>query len=71
MIDDSDVDFAILMGPGKTLGGFIAWVIIVILLAFFAYQNGEECAQKHCPNGGVPRLMEHECLCVGEAQEAQ
>lgn len=63
MIDDDDVTLAALAGPG----GFIG-LILVLVVAYFAYQNTTECEQKTCPGGKRARLMAHECLCVEEAK---
>ena len=68
MIDDDDVTETALLWPEA--GGVIGWVmglIVIGLLVYFAYQNHNECAGKHCDHG-VPRLLDHKCLCVEEVK---
>jgi hypothetical protein len=68
MIDDSDGDFALLAsnGAGPILGTIL--LLLAIALYFVSCHNKDECAQKHCPDGGKPRLMDHACLCATEAK---
>lgn len=61
MLDEDDLDFAILVGPGGWFG-----ILLVIIIAIFVYRNTEECEARHCDHG-KPVLMRHECLCVDEA----
>lgn len=72
MLDDSDVDFAILSGPSGWGGGAgcifsLIWLAIVIIILVVVMDNHEECGQMKCPEGQVPKLMSHECLCVTKA----
>lgn len=67
MIDESDGNFALLMGMG---GGWV-WALICIFIAIALYvtaaQNADECAERQCKNGHG-KLLDHECVCVEEAQ---
>ncbi len=72
MLDDSDLDFAILSGPSGGGGGggcliAIIWLIIVIVIALFVMDNHDKCGKMKCPEGQVPKLLSHECLCVTKA----
>jgi hypothetical protein len=62
MIDDSDVDFAVLAAPGGIVG-----VIIILVVAYFACTNKEDCMKRHCDRGH-PVLTAHECLCLESAK---
>jgi hypothetical protein len=68
MIDDNDVEIAILFWPSGGWIGFFLGIIVIGILAFVACQNDQECEAKSCPNGGVARLMDHECVCVERPQ---
>jgi hypothetical protein len=61
MIDDSDVSDAL-----RWVISIICLVIIAVL-AFFAFQNGEECSKRHC-DVGRPVLAHHECVCESLAK---
>jgi hypothetical protein len=66
MIDDDDVDFAVLAWPS---GGWVLAIIgaiVIIALLVVVERNKEECAAKHCDRGN-PMLIKHECLCVEKA----
>lgn len=70
MIDFEDVEFVAIAGSPSGCGPVGAFLFVVFLVALFcvAMNNSNECAQRQCPNGGVPRLMNHSCLCVEEAR---
>lgn len=69
MIDDDDVDFAILAGPGSGPGWYVAlWLLLIVGLAAVAINNDEECTQRKCQAGQLARLLDHECVCVSEPQ---
>lgn len=63
MIDDDDVLLAAIFTPE---GGFalVIGLFLIILLAFFASENKEECAKQHCQDGAPAVLLDHECRCV-------
>jgi hypothetical protein len=62
MLDDDDLDFALLASPASWLG-----VIIIVIVAVLVFQNRKECSQMHCEHG-TPKLAAHECLCVEVAK---
>ncbi len=66
MLDDDDLDFAILAWPsgGWILG--ILGVIVIVVMAIIVSGNKDECAKRHCERG-TPILAHHECLCVEKA----
>jgi hypothetical protein len=67
MIDDDDVEFAVLSWfPGG--GWFVALLglVVVVWMLVAVSQNKTECAQQHCEHG-TPILANHECLCVERA----
>lgn len=68
MLDDSDLDFEILAWPNGgwiiTVLGFIVFIVMLVIVS----DNKEECAKKHCDNGGTSVLLNHECLCVEKAR---
>lgn len=67
MIDDDDVDFAILaFNPITGIGTVIA-IVLIVALAVVASRNKDECAARHC-NAGHPALIKGQCLCVEAAQ---
>lgn len=74
MLDDDDLDFAVLVGPvgngsgcvGITL--FLISLAVIIAIAVVVSQNHDECAKRTCPERQKPVLMHHECLCVTEAK---
>jgi hypothetical protein len=71
MIDDDDVEFAILASPvGEGAGCFwsVVFVLIIVALIIAAAMNNDECGKRHCPDGGRPKLLKNECLCVTEAK---
>lgn len=57
MLDDNDVDFAILASNPKSWLGFLLFIIIVVLLVIVVQDNKKECAAKTCPAGQVGRLL--------------
>ena len=64
MIDDSDGDFALLMGSGGgPIFGVLCLVIAIVLYAY-ACENKKECAEMQCPNGGSAELVAHDCRCL-------
>jgi len=67
MLDDSDLDFAVLASPWGGCFGTIVSLVIVGVVWYFVAQNENECAEKHCDRGKSV-LMHHECLCVEEAK---
>lgn len=62
MIDYDDATF-----PAWGVGGVVGLVLTIILLVI-AMSNDADCAKKTCPNGGQPRLMDHDCLCAEKAK---
>jgi len=68
MIDDSDVDFALLSLPGGSFGWMLIVVSIIVVLMVAAMSNNEECESRRCPEGSVSKLLDHECICVVEAR---
>jgi hypothetical protein len=38
---------------------------VVVIVAIIASQNDEDCSKRKCDAGLTPRLIHHECLCVG------
>lgn len=69
MLDDDDLDFAILAAPGWGVGIVLAVVALlgIAAIAFVVHRNHDECARRHCPDGQAPRLTSNACLCVTEA----
>ena len=70
MIDDNDVDFAILATTSSSggCGWSILGLILIAALAIAASMNSNECGKQTCPPGTSPRLLDHACLCVAEAR---
>lgn len=69
MLDDDDLDFAILASGGGG-GGWLSFLLglaVVIAVACAVSDNHRECEQKHCDRG-TPVLTAHECLCVERAK---
>lgn len=65
MIDDDDVtDFALFGYGGPGLAGIFVFLSILIIIAAYAYQNGDDCSKRTCPAGTTSKLTSHECLCV-------
>lgn len=63
MIDEDDATVAMVLAP---LGGVVGFLVVLgILIAWLA--NERECSDMHCKTG-VPRLIEHECICVEQAK---
>jgi hypothetical protein len=70
MLDDDDLDFAILASPSG--GGWVVFLIslaIVIVVAVIVHGNKDDCAAMHCDGGQKPKLLKGECLCVTEARK--
>ncbi len=67
MIDDDDVDFAILASNPTTGIGVIITIVLIVVLAVVASHNKEECSTRHCDHGH-PALIKGQCLCVEAAQ---
>lgn len=70
MIDNDDADDMMLValftdGPW----GVVALVVACIFM-FYACQNEKDCSTQACPNGGQPKLMAHDCLCVTKAEKS-
>jgi len=70
MIDDSDGDHVLLSynGGGGLLGAIVILVIAIIVYAIAA-SNKDECSKRHCAEGLQPKLVDHQCLCVGAPAE--
>lgn len=68
MLDDDDLEFTALIWPGGGWGMTIIGIIVIVVMAIIVSGNKEECAAKHCDNGGTSMLMNHECLCVEKAK---
>ena len=66
MLDDSDVDFAILISNPKSWLGLAAFIIFIVVLVIVVQGNKDECEAKTCATGQVGRLLNHECLCVSK-----
>jgi hypothetical protein len=68
MLDDDDLDFAVLAssGSGGWLGAILGLVVVVVVW-YFVDQNKTECASLHCDRG-TPQLMNHQCLCAEQAK---
>lgn len=67
MIDDDDVDTV--MVASFVSSGTLGWLLflVALLLLCVVAANHDDCAKLHC-TAGVPRLIEHECLCVSPAK---
>jgi hypothetical protein len=61
MVDSSDGDFAI-YGIGGIFG-----LILAIVLYFVACSNAQDCATRQCAAGAVPKVVDHDCVCVEHA----
>lgn len=68
MLDDDDIDFAILAWPDGGWILFVIGVIAIIVMAVIVDGNKKECAAKHCEHG-VGMLANHECVCVEKPTE--
>lgn len=67
MLDNDDLDFAILAWPSEGWVIGILGVIVILILAAVVASNEDTCAKKHCERGN-PVLMKHGCLCVEKAE---
>ena len=69
MLDDSDFDFALLVGATSDSGpiGCLVWLVIIAIIGFIVIGNHDECEKMKCPDGQTPSLLAHECLCVTKA----
>jgi hypothetical protein len=67
MIDDDDVDFAILASNPTTGFGLVIVIAVVAVLAYMAHTNKVECSARHCDTGH-PALIKGECLCAETAR---
>ena len=69
MLDDDDLDLAIITstGPGGGCIGAVVSIIVIGVVAYYVSQNKAECAEKHCDHG-TPILTNHQCLCVEKAK---
>lgn len=63
MLDNDDLDFAILASPASWVGLLIIVVVLIIVL-----MNHGECSEKECPNGQKPVLTENDCYCLEKAK---
>ena len=63
MLDDSDLDLAIIVSPISIFG-----LIVVIVVAIFVYLNHKECEELKCDNGEKVELINNQCLCVTPAR---
>jgi hypothetical protein len=68
MLDDSDVgDFAeealeaVVDGGGWTLLALLAVVAVLVLIVA---NNRADCSKTRCHAGLVPKVTQHQCLCV-------
>jgi hypothetical protein len=66
VIDDEDVDFAILVWPSGGWLMSLLGIVVFVVLAWFAWHNDADCQQRACPGGGAAKLLDHECVCVTE-----
>lgn len=64
MIDDGDVA---LMTPNSGCG-MVVFVVITCVLAYYSCENKKDCRERSCPEGEVPALTNHDCLCVRRAR---
>ena len=69
-IDDSDVSLAIWTSGGGGGGcfGIILSVAFILVIAYFAQQNNDDCAKRSCPEGQSPKIISHDCICVNKAK---
>jgi hypothetical protein len=80
MLDDDDLDFAILAGScgggsgggkrgaGDVLLPILLFLGVIVFLAYLVGRNHQKCRAMTCPNKGeVSQLMNHQCLCVTPA----
>mgnify|MGYP000877429238 CR=1 FL=1 len=67
MLDDSDVDFALLSGIGATGAFGVVIIIIAIIISIIVYDNKEDCSKKKCEHG-TPQLVNHDCYCIEKAK---
>lgn len=66
-----DFDDAGDMGTAGVLVGGVGGIILLLIALFMwlgARDNAAACAQKTCPGGQSPRLMDHDCLCAERAR---
>lgn len=64
MIDDSDGDFAAVVGStGGPIFGLVM-LILAVVLWYVACQNAKECSEMTCPNGAPAELVAHDCRCL-------
>lgn len=65
MIDDDDIEWALLFSSPTGCIGTLMLILFLIVLSFIVSQNKAECAEKHCERG-TSQLIDHRCLCVTE-----
>lgn len=70
MIDDSDGNFVLLAGSSGTgLAGLVVTLVIAAIVYAIAASNREDCGKRHCAAGLTPKVVDHECVCVGAPAE--
>lgn len=67
MLDENDVDLAVVSGMGAVGAFGIVFVVLAIIISIIVYDNKNECAQKKC-DFGHPELVNHDCYCVEKAK---
>jgi hypothetical protein len=62
MLDNDDLDFAILASPASWIGLIVIIVVLIIVL-----KNHDECSKMTCERG-KPTLVENDCHCLEKAK---
>jgi hypothetical protein len=66
MIDNDDVEFAILAWPAVGPWSLALGIVVIGFMAFVACENEEECAQRECGKDTKAMIVNNECVCVGK-----
>lgn len=62
MMDIDDLDFFLLLGPGKGWGCAILWFVVILGVIGLIWLNADSCSTTCAPLEG--RVVDHACYCV-------
>jgi len=67
VIDDDDAFWILALWPFENPILAIPGIILVIVVAYVACQNEDDCSKRQCQRG-TPSLIKGECLCTERAR---